>query len=417
MNSVKHASGKIKNDAPFISAAEAIAAFARGEMLILIDEEDRENEGDLVISAAHADAAAINFMAREGRGLICVTLTEERARQLNLTPMVSENTALLGTAFTISVDARRGTTTGISAADRSATVRALIDPATRPEDLARPGHVFPLVAVSGGVISRPGHTEAVVDLAAAAGLFPAGVLCEIMDDDGSMARLPRLVKLAKEHGLKLASVQDLVDYRCRNEQLIERLADVELPTDYGRFRLLLYQNRFNKSEHHLALIKGNPADGNPPLVRVHSECLTGDTFASLRCDCGNQLHHALQAIEQEGRGVLIYLRQEGRGIGLANKILAYSLQEEGQDTVQANETLGFKADLRQYWFAAQILREMQISRVRLMTNNPAKVEGLQRCGIEINERKSIVMHGNPINQKYLETKARKLGHLLSRNGG
>jgi len=406
-------SGNGKNHSSvFVSAAEAIAAFGRGEMLILVDDEERENEGDLVIAAEHATAEAINFMAIHGRGLVCVAITEARARQLNLAPMVKENSALLGTAFTVSVDAWQGTTTGISAFDRAKTVQVMIDPAAVPDDLARPGHVFPLVAHPGGVLGRPGHTEAVIDLARLSGKNPAGVLCEILDEDGSMARLPKLMELAERFDLKIASVGDLINYRYKTEKLVKEVTDVHLPTAFGDFRLRLFENCLKPSEHHLALVKGDIGGDEPLLMRIHSECLTGDTFSSLRCDCGDQLHAALAAIEEAGRGAVLYMRQEGRGIGLANKIRAYKLQDEGKDTVEANEALGFKADLREYWFAAQMVRELGIKKIRLMTNNPRKVQGLAEYGIEVVERIPLIVDANAVNEKYLRTKKEKLGHII-----
>lgn len=401
-----------KHSSVFVSAAEAIAAFRRGEMLILVDDEERENEGDLVIAAELATAEAVNFMAVHGRGLVCAAITEARARQLNLAPMAKENSALLGTAFTVSVDARQGTTTGISAFDRAKTVQAIIDPATVPDDLARPGHVFPLIAHPGGVLGRPGHTEAVIDLARLSGKNPAGVLCEILDDDGSMARLPKLMELAERFNLKIASVGDLINHRYKTEKLVKEVTDVHLPTAFGDFRLRLFENSLNPSEHHLALIKGDIEGDEPLLTRIHSECLTGDTFASLRCDCGDQLHAALAAIKEAGRGAVLYMRQEGRGIGLANKIRAYKLQDEGKDTVEANEALGFKADLREYWFAAQMVRELGIKKIRLMTNNPRKVQGLAEYGIEVVERVPLIVDANAVNEKYLRTKKEKLGHII-----
>jgi 3,4-dihydroxy 2-butanone 4-phosphate synthase/GTP cyclohydrolase II len=396
----------------FVGAEEAIRAFGKGEMLILVDDEERENEGDLVIAAEHATPEAINFMAKQGRGLICAAITEERARQLELPPMVKQNTALLHTAFTVSVDAKEDTTTGISAYDRAATIQALIDPATVPADLARPGHVFPLIAHSGGVLLRPGHTEAVVDLANFAGITPAGVLCEILDEDGTMARLPGLVQLAEQFNLKIARVGDLINHRYKSEKLIEKVTNVHLPNVHGDFRLHFYESCLNPAEHHIAMVKGDIEGENPLLLRIHSECLTGDTLGSLRCDCGDQLHTALETIEEAGRGVVLYMRQEGRGIGLANKIRAYKLQDEGKDTVEANEALGFKADIREYWFAAQMIRDLGIRKVRLMTNNPQKVNGLAEYGIEVVERVPIIIDANPLNKKYLHTKKEKLGHMM-----
>ncbi len=396
----------------FASIETAIERYRRGEILIVVDDEDRENEGDLVLAAEHATPEKINFLIREGRGLICVGIPPERASQLALPAMTAQNTARLGTAFTVSVDALKDTTTGISAFDRAATIRALADPATRPEDLGRPGHIFPLVARDGGVVVRPGHTEAVVDLARLAGLLPAGVLCEVLDDDGRMARLPRLFKLAEKFGLIVIKIQDLLDYRRRKEQLIEQVSEVSLPTRFGDFQLHLFQNRFQPEEHHLALVKGDPTVSQPALVRVHSECLTGDIFGSHRCDCGNQLHEALKRIDETGAGALLYMRQEGRGIGLVNKILAYRLQEQGKDTVEANEALGFAADLREYWFAARMLSELGIHRIRLMTNNPRKIQQLETYGIEIAERVPLICEPNPANQRYLFTKGEKMGHLI-----
>jgi 3,4-dihydroxy 2-butanone 4-phosphate synthase/GTP cyclohydrolase II len=331
--------------------------------------------------------------------------------------MVKENSALLGTAFTVSVDAKKGTTTGISAYDRAVTIQALVDPSTTPQELARPGHVFPLVAHAGGVLARPGHTEAVVDLALAAGMKPAGVLCEILGEDGRMARLPKLIELAEKFKLKITSVGDIIDYRYRTEKLVRKVTDVHLPSVYGTFRLHLYESILNPSEHHLALVKGEISENEPVLLRIHSECLTGDTFGSLRCDCGDQLHTALRKIEHAGSGALIYLKQEGRGIGLANKILAYQLQDEGKDTVEANEALGFKADLREYWFAAQMIKDLGIKKVKLMTNNPRKVQGLNEYGIEVEERLPIIMDANPVNEKYLRTKSEKLGHFINGKEG
>ncbi|MDZ7270804.1 MAG: bifunctional 3,4-dihydroxy-2-butanone-4-phosphate synthase/GTP cyclohydrolase II [candidate division KSB1 bacterium] len=395
----------------FDSVESAIEAYRRGDILIVVDDEDRENEGDFVMAAEKVTPEKINFLAKYGRGLICVAMTGERLDELDLQPMVTDNTAHLGTMFTVSVDARRNTTTGISAQDRAETVRALIDPATKPRDLARPGHIFPLRAQPGGVLSRAGHTEAAVDLARLAGLYPAGVLCEIMDEDGTMARVPRLRKLAKRFGLKMITVRDLIEYRSRTEVLVKKVVTTSFPTKYGRFVLHLYESAIDE-HHHLAVVKGEVNTEEPVLVRVHSQCLTGDVFGSLRCDCGEQLEKALQAIEKEGRGVLLYMRQEGRGIGLANKLVAYRLQELGRDTVEANEELGFKADLRDYGIGAQILRDLGIRKIRLLTNNPRKIIGLTGHGLEVVERVPIEVPPNPVNAAYLETKRDKLGHLI-----
>ncbi len=401
----------------FISAEEAIAAFAAGEMLILTDDEDRENEGDFVMAAEFVDPAAVNFMALHGRGLVCISITRERARQLQLPAMVDQNTGLLGTPFTVSVDAVKNTTTGISAADRYETIATMINDDSEPHDLARPGHLFPLVANPAGVLVRPGHTEAVVDLAKAGGLYPAGVLCEILNEDGTMARLPQLIKIAERFDLKIASVADIVDYRRRTEQIARRVTDVALPNTKGDFQLHLYENRYDENEHHIAMVKGDVAKGELVTVRVHSECLTGDVFGSHRCDCGLQLDMAMDQIAAEGCGVIVYMRQEGRGIGLANKIKAYRLQEEGKDTVEANEALGFAADSREYWFAAQMLKDLGVQNIRLLTNNPLKVSGLQQYGINVVERVALQVSSNPENEKYLRTKKEKMGHILPAKAG
>ncbi len=390
---------------------EAIEDFREGKILIVVDDEDRENEGDFIMAATKVTPDKINFMATKGRGLICVAMTEERLEELELHPMVPRITALHGTKFTVSVDAVKNTTTGISAYDRAQTIKVLIDPYAKPSDLARPGHVFPIKAEKGGVLSRAGHTEAVVDLARLAGLYPAGVLCEIMDDDGSMARVPKLMKLARKHDLKIITIRDLIEYRRRTEKLVERQATAKLPTKYGNFVLHLYRSAVDE-HHHLALVKGDVATDEPVIVRVHSQCLTGDIFGSLRCDCGEQLDKAMQIIEQEGRGVLLYMRQEGRGIGLANKVMAYQLQDNGRDTVEANEELGFKADLRDYGIGAQILADLGIKRIRLLTNNPKKIVGLKGYGLEVVERIPIEIKPNEVNARYLQTKRDKLGHLI-----
>jgi len=395
----------------FITIEEAIERIKAGRMLIIVDDEDRENEGDLVIAAEHATPEAINFMARVARGLICVPITEERAKALNLTPMAPENTALHGTNFTVSVDAARGVTTGISAYDRAHTIQVLIDENSTPDDLARPGHVFPIVARPGGVLRRAGHTEAAVDLARLAGLKPAGVICEIMNDDGSMARLPELERLAKEHDLGIVKISDLIAHRKRTEKLVTRVAEADLPTKYGHFRIVSYASPLDDKEH-VALVKGEVAGAENVLVRVHSECLTGDVFGSLRCDCGDQLHRAMELIEAEGRGVIVYMRQEGRGIGLKNKVCAYRLQDQGLDTVEANERLGFPADLRDYGIGAQILADLGLSTIRLLTNNPKKVIGLAGYGLKIVEQIPIEIPPNEHNRDYLRTKKEKLGHQL-----
>ncbi len=395
-----------------LTVPEAAARLARGELIVVVDDADRENEGDLVFAADRVTPEAINFMARHGRGLICVALTPERCDTLDLPLMVEKNTSSHGTAFCVSVEAREGTTTGISAHDRAATVRALIDPRTTPDDLRRPGHMFPLRAKRAGVLKRAGHTEATVDLARIAGLTPAGVLCEVMDEDGRMARLPRLIEFAREHGnLGILTVADLIAYRLQTEKLVERVAGPLLPTAYGGFRIYAYRNTVT-GEEHVALVMGEIDPERPVLVRVHSQCLTGDVFASSRCDCGVQLDEALSRISAEGSGVLLYLLQEGRGIGLFNKLRAYELQDDGADTVEANLHLGFAADPRDYGTGAQVLADLGVRRLRLMTNNPRKYAALAGFGLEIVERVQLEVPPTVHTRAYLETKKLKLGHLL-----
>ena len=397
---------------PLSRVKEALDDIRQGKMVILVDDEDRENEGDLCMAAEKVTPEAINFMAKEGRGLICLSITEDHADHLELPLMVQDNTSSFGTAFTISIEARRGVTTGISAADRAHTIQVAIADKTIANDLARPGHIFPLRAKKGGVMVRAGQTEGSVDLARMAGLKPAGVICEIMNDDGSMARMPELRKFSQKHQLKIVTIADMVAYRMRKELLISRAAKTRLPTrDGGEFQAIVYDNEVDSSQH-LALFKGDISPEEPILVRVHSECLTGDVFGSVRCDCGDQLHASLRMIDKEGKGVVLYMRQEGRGIGLVNKLKAYNLQDQGCDTVEANEALGFQADLRDYGIGAQILSELGVRKIRLLTNNPRKVIGLEGYGLEIVERVPIEMPANQSNLKYLKAKQQKLGHLL-----
>ena len=401
----------MSTETPFASIEEAIAQFRQGRIVIIVDDEDRENEGDFAIAADQVTPQAINFMARHGRGLICLALTHERCEELKLPLMVEDNTSPFGTAFTVSIEARGKTTTGISAADRAATILTAIDPATRPEDLLRPGHVFPLRAKKGGVLKRAGQTEASVDLAALAGLTPAGVICEIMNDDGTMARVPDLQKVSAEHGLLMITVSDLIRYRLRHETLVKKIAAPRLPTAYGEFRIHAYRSDVTDDEN-VALVMGDIHPDEPVLVRVHSQCLTGDIFGSGRCDCGLQLQQALEKIGQEGKGVLLYLLQEGRGIGLMNKLLAYELQEQGHDTVEANEKLGFRPDQREYGVGAQILRDLGVRKMKLMTNNPSKYIALNGYGLEIVERVPLEVPPTDSSRDYLRTKREKLGHLL-----
>ncbi len=397
---------------PFSPVEELVAEIRQGRLIILVDDADRENEGDLVCPAAKITPEAINFMATHGRGLICAPITQEASERLGLPLMVRRNTESHGTNFTVAVDAADGVTTGISAADRARTVQVLANPMSEPRDLVRPGHILPLQAKQGGVLRRAGHTEASVDLARLAGLEPAAVICEILNDDGTMARLPQLIEFAERHGLKIGTIESLIEYRRSQEKLIERIERIQMPTDYGNFDLAVYASKLNPDEHHLALVKGEIRPEEPVLVRVHSECLTGDVFGSRRCDCGSQLHAALAQIDEAGAGVLVYMRQEGRGIGLVNKIRAYKLQEEGLDTVEANERLGFGSDLRDYGMGAQILYDLGVRKIRLMTNNPRKIVGLDGHKLEIVEQVPIRVDPNEHNERYLGTKRDKLGHFL-----
>ena len=392
--------------------AKAIEAFQKGEFVILVDDEDRENEGDLTVAAEKITAEKINFMAKYGRGLICLAITEERADELNLPLMVQDNTSKFETAFTISIEAKKGVTTGISAHDRAVTILTAISDETTADDLARPGHVFPLRAKKGGVLIRTGQTEGSVDLAKISGLKPAAVICEIMNDDGTMSRMPQLEEFSQKHNIPILTVADIIEYRLKKEILVHRVSEANIPTEYGgEFKIILYENEVDNFQH-IALVKGDVSGDEPILVRVHSECFTGDVLGSLRCDCGDQLHTAMKMIEQEGKGVIVYMRQEGRGIGLANKLKAYCLQDRGKDTVEANIELGFDADLRDYGLGAQILVELGIKRIRLMTNNPKKLKGLEGYGLEVSERVPLEIKPNDINYRYLNTKKEKMGHML-----
>jgi len=394
------------------SVEDVIKTVKSGKLIIIVDDEDRENEGDLMVAAEKTTPDIINFMAKPGRGLICLPLTKERLKELNLPLMVSDNTARFETAFTVSIDAKEGISTGISAHDRAKTVSTALDPNTQPADLARPGHIFPLQAMNGGVLERAGQTEAAVDLARLAGLSPAGVICEIMNEDGTMARMPQLENFSQTYDISILTIADLIKYRMKHETLVKKIEETDLPTKYGHFKIMIFEDSLYK-EHHVALVKGKIKQDEPTLVRAHSQCLTGDTFGSIRCDCGEQLHQAMDIINKEGKGVILYiLNHEGRGIGLANKIKAYAIQDKGLDTVEANQELGFRPDQRDYGIGAQILASLSVNKLRLITNNPRKFIGLIGYGLEIVERVSIEVPPNKANLKYLKTKKEKMGHIL-----
>jgi len=396
----------------FVTIEEGVEEIRAGRILVVVDDEDRENEGDLVMAADKVTPETVNFMAKHGRGLICMPMMGDRLEELQISMMVSDNTAPQGTAFTVSVDARRGVTTGTSAYDRAVTIRTLVDPATRPEDLTRPGHIFPLRAMPGGVLRRAGHTEAAIDLARLAGCSPAGVVCEVLDEEGGMARVPELIALARAHGLKAITIKNLIEYRIQKEKLVRRAATTRLLTDYGEFTVIAYETTVDEQVP-LALVLGEVAGEAPTLVRVHSECLPGDVFGCHRCDCGPQLHKALSIIRREGRGILVYMRQEGRGIGLVNKLRAYELQDQGKDTVEANHALGFRADLRHYGIGAQILLDLGVKNLRILTNNPKKIVGIEGYGLRVVERVPLETPATDANRRYLTTKRDKLGHIFS----